>query len=128
MGRFLAQAGPLPDAVVTSSAVRARETLERAMQAGGWADRPVRVTRALYEAGPEELLGEVREEDDDVRTLLLVGHEPAWSAAVREAVGGGRLRFPTAALARVDFPVAHWADVVSGRGELVWFVIPKILP
>lgn len=128
MGRFLAQAGPLPDRILTSSAVRARETLDRAMRAGGWDDRPVRVTRSLYGADPGDLLGEVRKERDDARTLLLVGHEPTWSEAVSEAIGGGRLRFPTAALARVDFPADHWADVSFGTGELVWFVIPKILP
>ncbi len=127
MGRFLARVGPLPDYIVTSSAVRARETLERAMAAGGWEDRPVRVTRALYGAEPEDLFAEMRQAPDDARTIMLVGHEPTWSEAVSAAIGGGQIRFPTAALARVDMPVVHWADVTFGEGELLWLVIPKIL-
>src|SRR4029453_10627238 len=78
MGKFLAQAGRVPDSIVTSSAVRARTTVEIAARAGGW-KAPVRTTRALYEAAPEAVLEEVRAEADGTETLLLAGHEPTWS-------------------------------------------------
>ena len=126
MGQFLAQAGPVPDRVVTSTAVRAKTTAELAKEAGGWG-APLRETRALYEAGPEDLLREVRAEADDAETLMLVGHEPTWSSTVSRCIGGGDVRFPTAALARVDFDVERWADVAFGRGQLIWLLPPKAL-
>ncbi|GIV60715.1 MAG: phosphohistidine phosphatase [Rhodothermaceae bacterium] len=128
MGRFLAGIEQYPDAVITSSAVRARTTLELAAKAGAWPACPVRVTRALYEAAPDDLLREVRQETDDTGRLMLVGHEPAWSQTISAFIGGGTLRFPTAALARIDLNVAHWADAAFGQGTLIWLVIPKALP
>lgn len=126
MGRFLAAAGPLPDRIVTSTAVRARTTAALAKEAGGWT-APVRETRALYEAGPQDLLREIHAEDDAAETLLLVGHEPTWSATVGHLIGGGDVRMPTAAMARVDVDVARWAEVRFGGGLLIWLVPPKAI-
>lgn len=126
MGRFLAEAGPLPERIVTSTAVRARETLALAREAGGWG-APVRETQALYGATPEAVLREIQSEADDADVLLLVGHEPTWSETVGRLIGGGRVRVPTAAMARVDVDVPRWAEVSFGIGELAWLVPPKAL-
>jgi phosphohistidine phosphatase len=125
MGRLLAAAGQAPDAVVASSAVRARTTVELMAAAGGWTC-PVRVTRSLYESGPESALAEIRKQPDDAVSLLVAGHEPTWSALV-EALCGGRVRMVTGALARIDFAVDRWADVEPGGGWLVWLAPPKLL-
>jgi len=126
MGRFISTCGVLPDRIVTSTATRARTTLEIAKEEGGW-DAPTRETRALYMASPADLLVQIRAEDDEADVLLLVGHEPTWSSAVSRLVGGGAVRYPTAALARVDVDVSRWQDVEFGRGELIWLVPPKAL-
>jgi len=110
---------------VTSSAVRARTTVELMAEAGGWTC-PVRVTRSFYEGGPEAVLAEVRSVPDDVGGLLVAGHEPTWSALVR-VLGGGRVKMVTGAVARLDFAVERWADVAAGAGLLVWMVAPKLL-
>ncbi len=124
MGRLLAEAGEVPERIVTSSALRARQTLEAAARAGGWT-APVQVSRALYEASPETVLDVVRAAPDEARSLMLVGHEPTWSALVRLLIGGGSVRFPTAAIARIDLDVTAWSDAAAGRGTLIWFLIPR---
>ncbi len=126
MGRFLATSGTRPDRIVTSTAVRARSTLEIAREAGGLT-APVREARSLYGAGPAELLRTIHDQDDAASVLLLVGHQPGWGETVSRLVGGGAVRFPTAALARVDVAVGRWQEVGFGRGELVWLVPPKAL-
>ncbi|GIV61456.1 MAG: phosphohistidine phosphatase [Rhodothermaceae bacterium] len=128
MGRFLAAIGSCPDYIVASSAVRARTTVELAADAGAWPACPRRVTDALYEAGPADLLAEIRKTPDTRHRLMLVGHEPTWSETISRFIGGGAVRFPTAAMARVDLDIDHWADAAFGDGELIWLVIPKALP
>ena len=125
MGRFLTAAGQEPDAVVTSSAMRARSTVELMAAAGDWSC-PVRVTRALYLSHPDSVLKEVQAESDEHEDLLIAGHEPTWSDLV-ELLTGGRLKMVTAAVARIDFDVERWADVETGHGVLVWLVPPKLL-
>jgi len=126
MGRYLAALGQLPDAVLSSSAVRARETVRLARDAGGW-KVDTRTTDGLYAASPEEVLQHVRQCDDECERLLLAGHEPTWSMLAGQLVGDGRLRFPTAALARIDLAVGRWREVGPGTGTLHWLVTPKLL-
>jgi phosphohistidine phosphatase len=126
MGRFLARAGQVPDAAITSPAVRAEDTLRLAMEGGGWTC-PVRTAAALYGGGVYGLLGEVRREPSTTDVLLAVGHEPAWSDAVAALIGGGAIRFPTGALARVDFDVDGWDKIGPGAGVLAWSIGPRLL-
>jgi phosphohistidine phosphatase len=52
--------------------------------------------------------------------LLLVGHEPDFSGAIR-ALTGGEVKMPSGALARVDI-----IDPQAMRGQLIWLIPPKI--
>jgi phosphohistidine phosphatase len=126
MGRFLAQAGQVPDAAITSPAVRAADTLRRAMKAGGW-DCPVRTAEGLYHGGVEGLLDEIRKEPKETQVLLAVGHEPTWSEAVTAFIGGGRVQLPTAGIARIEFEIERWGEVKPGAGVLAWVVVPRLL-
>ena len=126
MGRFLTRAGQVPAAASPSRAGRPADTRGRAMDGGGgrW---PARTATSLYGGGVSGLLAEVQREPATTAVLLAVGHEPAWSAGLTALVGGGEVRFPTAALARIDFDVDRWEDVAPGTGVLTWLVVPRLL-
>lgn len=127
IGRFLADAGRVPNLVIHSTAVRAARTVELAVEAGDWAS-DVRASRNLYDADLSDLLGVVHGVDADTKTLLLAGHQPLWSMAAARLTGGGAIRMPTAAVACIRFEASDWRDVAEGSGELAWLVIPKLLP
>jgi phosphohistidine phosphatase len=71
--------------------------------------------------------------------LLLVGHNPgieqlalALTVTPERRCGAARLKrltqkFPTAALAVLDFEIASWRDSQAGHGSLVDYVRPKDL-
>ena len=124
MGRVLAAADQLPDLVVTSTAVRARTTVELAHTTGGWTC-PVETSDALYDTDAASVLEEIRGLPDSTYRVLLAGHEPTWAELASRLIGGGDLRFPTAALARLDLDVARWRDATFGCGALVWLLQPK---
>lgn len=127
MGRFLAEIECLPDRILSSSAVRARTTLEYAREEGDWEEISTEITSALYEASPADVLALVQEQEDTFERLLLVGHEPTWSTMVGKLVGEAGVRITTATVARVDFRVGQWKQVAFGSGELQWLVTPKLL-
>lgn len=126
MGRFLAAIEQVPQRVVSSSAVRARDTARLAAEAGGWS-REVELDGELYETGPDAMLDWLRRVNDGTASLLLAGHQPTWSLLAEGLIGGGNLRFPTAALARIDLHVESWSETEYGCGELVWFQLPRLL-
>ena len=125
IGTFVTDVGVMPDLAITSPAVRARETLNAAIKAGHW-ETPVQENRLLYEGGVNGIIDLLRNVDPRVSTVLLAGHQPTSSNLVASLIGGGRLRFPTAGIACIQF-TSTWAGVGPNTGELRWFVIPKML-
>ncbi|HYE96943.1 MAG TPA: histidine phosphatase family protein [Rubricoccaceae bacterium] len=126
VGRYLADAGLLPDRALTSTAVRAKETLRRAMKAAEWGG-PVHETESLYEASPDTVTALLRALPDDTALALVVGHEPTLSDTVHRLTGAN-VDFPTAALARIDFEGETWRDVRAGAGTLALLLPPRLLP
>ena len=126
MGRFLDLTDQKPELVLTSTAVRAAETARLAAESGGW-ECPVERNRRLYEAAPDGVLDLLQGQDDRCNRILTAGHEPTCSELVSRFVGGSDVRFPTAAMARIDFAVGRWTEISFGHGQLIWFVTPKLL-
>src|SRR5690242_13819728 len=142
MGRWLRDAGLVPDLVLCSTARRARETWQFA-QAGLAATPPARFERRIYDAGAAGLLALVREVPPTTGTLLLIGHNPAIEdlalmlavpspdpgAAGPDAASPGdlermRAKFPTAAIAVLQ-PTGTWRGLARGRATLTAFVTPR---
>lgn len=126
MGRLLWQSGQLPDLAVSSTAVRARDTLRHAAQAGHW-HCPTRIERALYETTAADTLAWVQALDENPDCLLLTGHEPTWSDLAGRLIGNAAIRFPTGAMLRIDFAAPSWSAVGFGDGEMRWLATPKLL-
>lgn len=124
MGEQLTAMGQVPEFALTSSAVRARTTLELAHQAGDW-DCLTAVTGELYEATVAQVIGVIRQQPDQYPSLMLVGHEPTWSETIAY-LGGGTVRMPTAAIACLEFDISRWSQVDQGRGTLLWLLPPKL--
>ena len=134
MGELLADRALQPDRVLLSTSRRTSETWGLMAPLLG---RPTEVaSQGLYLAPAGQLLQAVREAPGAAEVLLLIGHNPGIEDLARSLAGGGdpeglrRLhkKFPTGALAVLDFPSEAWSDVAPGSGELVSFVRPKDLP
>ena len=114
------------DLVLCSSALRARETLERLGDAFGEAE--VLVEDGLYAASDDELLERLRRLPDEVGSVAMIGHNPGLHDLAVALTRAGRTleRYPTGALAELSFDGA-WSELGSGHSKLVDFVKPKDL-
>ena len=125
MGRFMVQAELVPDFAVTSTAMRARTTLELAMEAGEWTCE-VSETRSLYHAGVDDVLAIVSESADTDGSVLIVGHQPTWGGVV-ERLTGADTRMATGTLVGIDLRTDSWSWIRPGLGELAFIVPPRLL-
>lgn len=132
VGAWLAGQGLRPDLVLCSDAVRARQTWDLASAALG-GDLTTRLEPRLYETSADAVLDLLAELPDDVRTLLVVGHQPATSDVAAALAGEGsdgdalarlRAKFPTAGVAvlRLDRP---WTSLAAGACRLESFTVPR---
>jgi phosphohistidine phosphatase len=108
--------------VICSSAVRARQTLERlALRI-----EPSRVdlSEDCYNAGVDTLLEVLRALPDDCKVALLIGHAPGVPGVAFEladpdasdsaAMAAIERRFPAAAIAQLEF-AGDWADLAEAE-------------
>jgi phosphohistidine phosphatase len=122
------------DRVVASPALRVVETLEDL--AGGYgASLGQAYDQRVYLASPAILLDVIHQTDDAADRLLIVGHNPGLEGLALLLARGGNdglrdalaVKYPTAALVEIAFPVDHWKDVAEGTGTLDRFVRPRDL-
>jgi phosphohistidine phosphatase len=134
MGEFMANLGIIPSVVFCSAARRARETWELVSQAMG-AEVPVEFREDLYHTYSGSLMAMVQGLGDEAESVLLVGHNPTFEELAHSLSGAGdegslitmAKKYPTGALAIIEFPVQHWVEVREGAGYLRSFVRPKDL-
>jgi phosphohistidine phosphatase len=126
IGQVVHRTGQVPQLVLGSAATRTRQTVELAIEEGVWSCA-VEWRRELYEASPEDVLRLLRRVDDRVGSVLVAGHQPTSSELVSLLVGGGELRFPTAALACLELSVERWSQLAAGVGALHWLLVPRLL-
>ena len=116
----LARAGVVVDVILTSPLVRARQTAEIAAAALGVVGDDLVDDERLAHGFGRTALAEILAEHRGQRALMVVGHEPEFSATIGE-VTGGSVVMKKAGVARVDL------DPAAVRGELVWLLAPRIL-
>ncbi len=114
-GRWLNANVPGIDLAIVSPAVRAVSTWKLA---AAELDAPPTVTidHRVYDASTDDLQQVVRGVPDEVRTLMMVGHNPTFEDLALELTGEWT-EMPTSAIAILDVPGA-WADVTSGSATL----------
>lgn len=126
MGKFIAMSEQVPPLVITSSAKRARDTLHLAIRQGDW-DSLIKVESALYEASAKSVIKIIKDVENAPKRLMLVGHETTWSELTSRLTDNhGKFRFPTGAMARIDFAIDDWSELEEGNGEFRWLIPPKV--
>lgn len=135
MGRAMRARGYLPDLVLCSSATRTMETWEQA--APGLGGRPeVRFLDELYDAPENSLLATIHRVRQSVPVMMYIGHNPGLENLARRLarkpkepaekyrVAAMEKKFPTSAVAVLDFDVDAWRDIDAGGGTLYDYLVP----
>jgi phosphohistidine phosphatase len=125
IGRFLRKERVNPDLVLSSCAVRARETIDIVLKAAKLRTE-IRYDERIYEASPLRLLEVILQIDSDRKSVLLVGHNPGMEELLQLLTGNVE-HMPTAALAKIALKTSKWSGVSARKGTLEWFVKPKEL-
>ncbi|WP_225100737.1 histidine phosphatase family protein [Streptomyces sp. CoH27] len=130
-GRKLADTGIAFDLALCSTAVRTRETWKLAVHE--LAERPRTVyEERIYEASPGELIAVLNETPDDVRNVILIGHNPGahgLAGILSGAVEGDardrmeRRGLPPAAFALLTFD-GPWKSLEPGVATLTDYWAP----
>ena len=134
MGTYMARHGLVPDLIIGSPATRVTETLSLLLPA--FEKQPKTMADArLYETDADEILKLIKETGRSVHSLHVAGHNPSLADLASLLMASGDVdsrqrlieKFPTAALAVIDFPLDDWSKIHPKSGRLDRFVSPKAL-
>lgn len=109
------------DLILTSPYLRALQTAEIVAKGLHQPDDLQKDSRLAPGFGLPELSAIVQDHPDN-QCIMFVGHEPDFSQTVSDLIGGGRLLFKKAGLARVDL-----FELNPLQGELAWFFPPRLI-
>jgi phosphohistidine phosphatase len=129
VGRYMRSQGYVPDLILCSPAVRARQTLELAVST-----TDARIIDGLYNFGDGTgLIHIIAREGGTSASVLVIGHNPSIAGAAALLVGKGASadhnrmarKYPTAGLAVIQFDLNSWSKIAAGKGRLARFVRPR---
>ena len=132
MGKAMAERAINPELVLCSSARRTRDTLGLVLPELRVEPKVV-YEDALYHATPAEMLGILHAIQPGANRVMLVGHNPEIQSFALDLVGSGaknywerlRSKYPTAALAVINFDAGLWKSIAVNTGSLSLFLTPK---
>jgi phosphohistidine phosphatase len=124
----------LPDVLIHSGAARAKQTAE--IFAETWrAEVELQEEAWLYDASLRTLLDHSRALRHEHKRVGLVGHNPGLGELATALTGSGagpevsRLaaKYPTGAVAVLDFSIQRWEEVERNSGKLALYLTPAEL-
>lgn len=136
MARYLRRNEYRPDLILCSASARTTQTAELVLHE---LESEIDYRDNLYLADAAKIIAAIRAAPASVSALMVVGHNPGMedcaATLAREPVRRKERarhealeeKFPTCALAILDFDIGRWRDVAPSSGKLVDFVRPKDL-
>jgi phosphohistidine phosphatase len=126
MGWLLQKEDLVPEIIMSSTAVRARDAAARVAKSCYYKGQ-ITYADSLYLGGTGAYLDALRILPKDFKIALVVGHKPDIEELLMMLTEHAE-RIPTAALTRINLPIGDWSTLSSkSKGKLVRIWKPKEL-
>lgn len=125
MGKLLKDKDVYPDKIISSGAVRAFTTARTIASEMDYPVEQIELSEEIYEASASEILDVIHNVDDNVKTLMMFGHNPGFTSLSNYLADKQVDNIPTCGISRIEFEVDSWSDVNINKGKLTAFEFPK---
>jgi len=125
MGRRLSDRRVSPDALISSTALRARTTAEIMAGSINYPKDRIVLDRALYHASATELQEYIGGLDDSHLSVMLFGHNPGMTSLVSHLFGLPIDNLPTCGVVHLQFSAESWAEASRSMPSEATIDFPK---
>ncbi|HAT86576.1 MAG TPA: hypothetical protein DCS30_11900 [Rhizobiales bacterium] len=134
LARYMIEQSYQPERILCSGAMRTRQTLAVILP-GLKSDTSIQLLNALYEGYAPDYLIQLRQHAQNSHSLMIIGHNTGMQEIALRLISQGNpeliadieTKFPTGALAVLDFDVASWNDISAQKATLTDFIKPRDL-
>ena len=124
MGKILAKKDITPDFIYSSPANRALKTA-LIIADNIIYNKPIQVLNSIYHAGENTLWNLVKEQPNDVNSIMIFGHNPEFTSFANTLTSNTIDNLPTSGVYAVSWQVDHWDEIRKKEGQLLFFDFPK---
>ena len=124
MGTIMCEHELIPQRILSSTALRARQTAQAICEVCGFQDE-VTYLDQFYMAEVEEYISVLRELPDSIERVMVIGHNPGLETLL-QLLSSQIESLPTAVIAHLVLPIHNWTELTSEtEGDLVQIWRPK---
>jgi phosphohistidine phosphatase len=124
MGGVLRERSLIPEAIFASPSLRTRMTSELLAKELAFPFDQVEFIDSFYGASPGSIVQFTQKLDDQLSTVMLVGHNPTWTDLCHRLTGKHLDNLPTSGILVINFDINHWSDL-SDLGTTSALLIPR---
>ncbi|MBI2269138.1 MAG: histidine phosphatase family protein [Bacteroidetes bacterium] len=123
MSKQLAEKKQLPDAIISSPAIRAVNTALIFSRNFNFPENKITINKGLYETSPENFITLLAGIEDKFKSVYLFSHNPTITKVANILSGRGIDNIPTCGIVCLEFDSTSWKAAETARFK--WFDFPK---
>lgn len=112
------------DLIATSTARRTKTTAKIFAEVLAY-DKSIMNNEALYQANVNELIESISYTFDDVKSLMVVGHNPSLSQLANTLVGF-KEQMHMCGVIEIEFDCNYWIDISRNNASLNFYEYPRL--
>ncbi|WKN30464.1 histidine phosphatase family protein [Porifericola rhodea] len=127
VGKYLFELNVSTDAMLSSSAQRARATAELMAEQLKYEQHKIAYVEELYNASVRSMLQIINEAKPHWNKLIVVAHNPSISYLAEYLSGEAIGNMVPAGMVNLSFEIDNWSEVSEGLGKLEKYVTPDTI-
>lgn len=125
MGQRLKARSIVPDTLISSPALRAVQTSELIATEIGFPVSAIVFHKSIYEAAVADLIEIIQSLDDDLNSVMIIGHNPSIGWLISQLSDKHIANIPTGAIATLSIASNHWKATDTATTELLEIDHPR---
>jgi phosphohistidine phosphatase len=126
MARVINKQGIKPDLILSSPALRAAFTAINVVQLAGLPEDLLKYDNLIYEASTSMLLNLIKNTNNKIDSLMLVGHNPGLTSLANHLSDKRIDNIPTCGLLGLKLKITNWQDLTEYSASFLFFEYPKM--
>ncbi|MCD4665326.1 MAG: histidine phosphatase family protein [Bacteroidales bacterium] len=115
------------DLILSSHAVRALETAKIIGRALKYPIDKIQISDKIYHGNADTLFNHFYELSDEIRSVMMVGHNPTFTHFANYFLKNSIEWLPTSAIVCIEFDTNDWANLTDVKKKVKFVITPKIM-
>jgi phosphohistidine phosphatase len=115
------------DHIISSHAKRARETAKIIAAGINYPIEKIEVSKNIYELTDDDILDLIYGVDDDMISLMIIGHNPTFTQLANRFLDEQIELLPTSGIVSLNFDTNSWLEILKSKHKTNFILFPKQL-